>query len=157
MVSQHLPYFCFPEMSSPRTENSTGRGACRWGGQTGPAGTAAVHQPQAQQLCSINHCEVYIWYSSSLVVSNGNSFIMVTVQVAKSGLVLPILRLRPRGSERGGWGPGAVRSRTQLSPLRSLPSPPQRPPFPVTLAPDTVDALILEQAVCAQGRPSPEC
>lgn len=37
------------------------------------------------------------------------------------------------------------------------PSPPQRPPFPVTLAPGTVDALILEQAVRAQGRPSPEC
>lgn len=70
----------------------------------GPAGTAAVHQPQAQQLCSINHCEVYIWYSSSLVVSDGNSFIMVTVQVAKSSLVLPILRLRPRGSEREGGG-----------------------------------------------------
>lgn len=59
--------------------------------------------------------------------------------------------------ERGGWGPGAVRSRTQLSPLRSFPSPPQRPPFPVTLAPGTMDALIVEQAVCAQGRPSPEC
>lgn len=38
------------------------------------------------------------------MVSNGSSFIMATVQVAKSGLVLPILRLRPRGSEREGGG-----------------------------------------------------
>lgn len=77
LLSQRLPYFCFPEMSSPRTQNSTGRGACRRGGQTGPAGTAAVCRPQAQELCSINHCEVYIWCSSSLAVSSGSSFIMV--------------------------------------------------------------------------------
>ena len=102
LLSLRLPYFCFPEMSSPRrTQNSTGRGACRRGGQTGPAGTAAVHRPQAQELCSINHCEVYSWCSSSLAVSSGSSFIMVTVQVAKSGLDLPILRLRPRGSGGG--------------------------------------------------------
>lgn len=107
LMSQYLPGLCFHEIPKNRTSS----GARQTGRADGVGWHSSCAPAQAQGLCSINRCKVYIWCSSSLVLSSGNSFIMATAQVEKSSSVLPTWRLRPRGSESGRVEAGGWRSR----------------------------------------------
>lgn len=95
------------------------------------------------------------------MVSEGSSFIMVTIQVEKSSSIFPVWR---GGSERGRGASQGLGQRGSTPALRgaclllSRDPPPLRrpPPNPVTLALGMMQILVLVQAVCAQGCCSPE-